>query len=163
MVVYNYPCNQYLSPLTLWVRIQFRRGVLDTLFYKNSQWLAAGRWFSPGSPVSSTNKTDHYDITEILLKVPLTHPPPHHPQKLKFPADLLIILICNQRIITLHCNIIDIVYVYAGKGDYPTTPCTNFSLISPMDMRNVCLFVCLFNFLKKPQLIYIFSQGGHFG
>jgi hypothetical protein len=26
-------------------------------------------WFSPGSPVSSTNKTDHRDITEILLKV----------------------------------------------------------------------------------------------
>jgi hypothetical protein len=26
-------------------------------------------WFSPGSPVSSTNKTDHRDITGILLKV----------------------------------------------------------------------------------------------
>jgi hypothetical protein len=25
--------------------------------------------FSPGSPISSTNKTDHHDITEILLKV----------------------------------------------------------------------------------------------
>jgi hypothetical protein len=31
----------------------------------------AGRWFSPGSPVSSTNKTDRHDITEILLKVAL--------------------------------------------------------------------------------------------
>ena len=27
--------------------------------------------FSPGIPVSSTNKTDHHDITEILLKVAL--------------------------------------------------------------------------------------------
>jgi hypothetical protein len=27
--------------------------------------------FSPGPPVSSTNKTDRYDITEILLKVAL--------------------------------------------------------------------------------------------
>jgi len=26
-------------------------------------------WFSPGTPVSSTSKTDHHDITEILLKV----------------------------------------------------------------------------------------------
>jgi hypothetical protein len=26
---------------------------------------------SPGPPVSSTNKTDHHDITEILLKVAL--------------------------------------------------------------------------------------------
>jgi hypothetical protein len=30
-----------------------------------------GLWFSPGTPVSSTNKTDHHDITEILLKVVL--------------------------------------------------------------------------------------------
>jgi hypothetical protein len=27
--------------------------------------------FSPGTPVSSTNKTDSHDITEILLKVAL--------------------------------------------------------------------------------------------
>ena len=38
---------------------------------KVSQWLAAGRWFSPGTPASSTNKTDCHDITEILLKVVL--------------------------------------------------------------------------------------------
>jgi len=31
----------------------------------------AGGWFSPGTPVSSTNKTDRHDITEILLKVAL--------------------------------------------------------------------------------------------
>jgi hypothetical protein len=31
----------------------------------------AGLWFSPGTPVSSTNKTDHHDIAEILLKVTL--------------------------------------------------------------------------------------------
>jgi hypothetical protein len=30
-----------------------------------------GQWFSPGIPVSSTNKTDRHDITEILLKVAL--------------------------------------------------------------------------------------------
>ena len=30
------------------------------------QWLATGQWFSPGTPVSSTNKTDCHDITEIL-------------------------------------------------------------------------------------------------
>jgi hypothetical protein len=29
----------------------------------------SGQWFSPGTPVSSTNKTDHHDIAEILLKV----------------------------------------------------------------------------------------------
>jgi hypothetical protein len=35
------------------------------------QWRAAGQWFSPGTPVFSTNKTDHHDITEILLRVAL--------------------------------------------------------------------------------------------
>ena len=35
------------------------------------QWLATGQWFSPGTPVSSTNKTDRHNITEILLKVAL--------------------------------------------------------------------------------------------
>jgi hypothetical protein len=30
-----------------------------------------GRWFSPGTPVPSTNKTDRHDIAEILLKVAL--------------------------------------------------------------------------------------------
>ena len=28
-----------------------------------------GQWFSPSTPVSSTNKTDRHDITEILLKI----------------------------------------------------------------------------------------------
>ena len=70
--IYNYLCNQCLSPLTLWVRILLRQGVLDTtLCDKVCQWLAAGLWFSPGTPVFSTNKTDRQDITEILLKVAL--------------------------------------------------------------------------------------------
>ena len=30
-----------------------------------------GRWFSPDTPVSSTNKTDRHDIAKILLKVAL--------------------------------------------------------------------------------------------
>jgi hypothetical protein len=31
----------------------------------------SGQWFSLGTPVSSTNKTDCHDITEVLLKVAL--------------------------------------------------------------------------------------------
>jgi hypothetical protein len=33
--------------------------------------LAHGRWFSPGTPASSTTKTGRHDIAEILLKVAL--------------------------------------------------------------------------------------------
>ena len=51
--------------ISLWV-------LLDTILCdKVCQWLAAGRWVSLGTPVSSTNKTDHHDIIEILLKVAL--------------------------------------------------------------------------------------------
>jgi hypothetical protein len=31
----------------------------------------SGQWFSPGTPVSYTNKTDCHDITDILLKMAL--------------------------------------------------------------------------------------------
>jgi hypothetical protein len=36
------------------------------------QLLAHGRWFSPSTPASSTTKTGHHDIAEILLKVALS-------------------------------------------------------------------------------------------
>ena len=70
--IYNYLCNQCPSPLKLWVRTPLRRSVLDTTSCDNvCQWHATGRWFSPGTPVSSANKTDQRDITEILWKVAL--------------------------------------------------------------------------------------------
>ena len=54
--IYNYLCNQYLSPLT-WVWIPPGWGVLDTtLCDKVCQWLAAGQWFSQNTLASSTNK-----------------------------------------------------------------------------------------------------------
>jgi hypothetical protein len=43
-------------------------GVLNTtLCDKVCQLLATGQWFSLGTPVSSTNKTDRHDITEIYI------------------------------------------------------------------------------------------------
>jgi hypothetical protein len=33
--------------------------------------LAHGRWFSPGTPASSTTETGRHDIAEVLLKVAL--------------------------------------------------------------------------------------------
>ena len=41
-----------------------KRGVVDTtLCNEVCYWLAAGQWFSAGSPFSSTNKSDNHDIT----------------------------------------------------------------------------------------------------
>ena len=65
--IYNYLSNRCLSLLMLWVRILIRTRC-TTICDKVCQWLATGQWFSP---VSSTNKTDRHDITEILLKVTL--------------------------------------------------------------------------------------------
>jgi hypothetical protein len=35
--------------------------------------VAYGRWFSPGTPASSTTKTGRHDIAEILLKAALKY------------------------------------------------------------------------------------------
>jgi hypothetical protein len=72
-VVDNYLCNQCLSSTSLWVRIPLSWGVLDTtLCDQICQWITAGRWFSPGTPVSSTNNNYRHGIIEILLKVALS-------------------------------------------------------------------------------------------
>ena len=62
------------SPITTTVvsSISDKQGVLDTtLSDQICQWLATGWCFSPITMISPTNKTDHHDITEILLKVAL--------------------------------------------------------------------------------------------
>jgi hypothetical protein len=68
------------------------RCVLDTtLCDKVCQWLAADQWFSPGNPVSSTNKADRNDITVILfIQSGIKH---HNP-----PFDIWSHEVC------LHCN-----------------------------------------------------------
>ena len=36
---------------------------------KNKIMSVVGRWFSPGTPVSSSNETDRHDINEILFHI----------------------------------------------------------------------------------------------
>ena len=60
--VYHHWCCEFES--------RSARGVQHYVI-KFCQWLTTGLWFSPGNPVSSTNKTDRHNITEILLKVVL--------------------------------------------------------------------------------------------
>jgi hypothetical protein len=99
------PMQSVPITLTLWVCIPFRRGVLDTtLCDKICQWLACqtGRWFSPRTLVSSTNKTDHHNITEILLKVALNTVTPNpwpylHGFQIFWPLAYLINFIIETR------------------------------------------------------------------
>ena len=59
---------------TAWVRAQLSK--LQKWYTQHAaasdkvyQLLAEGRWFSPGTPASSSSKTGLHDIAEILLKV----------------------------------------------------------------------------------------------
>jgi hypothetical protein len=59
--------NNSFKPITntAWVRARLFK------LQKDYQLLAHGRWFSPGTPASSTTKTGRHVIFEILLKVAL--------------------------------------------------------------------------------------------
>ena len=61
------------------------RGFDTTLCDKVCQGLAIGRLFSSNISVSFTNKTDCYDVNEILLKVALNTitPTPYNAQQTK--------------------------------------------------------------------------------
>jgi hypothetical protein len=50
----------------------FKDDVLAATSDKAYQLLAHGRWFSSGTPASTTTKTGRHDISEILLKVALS-------------------------------------------------------------------------------------------
>ena len=70
--IYNYLCNQCLSPLMLWVRISIRARC-TTLCDNICQWLATCWWLSPGPPVSSTNKTDRHDTNWNIVESGVKH------------------------------------------------------------------------------------------
>ena len=62
---------------TAWVRARLcklpkRSTRLAVASDKVYQLLAHGRWFSPGTPASSTTKIGRHGIAEILLKVALS-------------------------------------------------------------------------------------------
>jgi hypothetical protein len=76
-LILNLPSNSY-KPITnaTWVRallcnLQKRCTRLAAASDKAYQLLAHGRWFSPGTPASSTTKTGHHEIAELMLKVSL--------------------------------------------------------------------------------------------
>ena len=54
--------------------VNYKKGALDwqPQVIKFTSCLPNCRWFSPGTPASSTTKTGRHDIVEILLKVALS-------------------------------------------------------------------------------------------
>jgi hypothetical protein len=79
-----------------------------TLCDKVCQWLATDWCFFPGTPVSSTNKTDCHDIAEILLKVALNTITPN-------PLLMTRLCIFHVFIVNADCNFLCIyaqLYLY---------------------------------------------------
>ena len=70
-LIYNYLCNQCLSPLVSSNPVNGDVYSIQHYVIKFVSDLPQVGDFFPGTPVSSTNKTDHHDITEILLTVAL--------------------------------------------------------------------------------------------
>ena len=60
-------------PFVVLVVCILQKGCTRLASDKICQLLAHGRWFSPGTPASSTTKTGHHEIAGILLKVALKH------------------------------------------------------------------------------------------
>jgi hypothetical protein len=57
--------------------------------------LAHGRWFSPGTSVSSTTKTGRHDIAEILLKVALNTNNQINQKSLPYPVINHYLAVCQ--------------------------------------------------------------------
>ena len=80
-IVLLYDMKYYIYSLkpitnTAWVRarlckLQKGNTRLAAASAKVYKLLTHGRWFSPGTPASSTTKTGRHDIADILLKVAL--------------------------------------------------------------------------------------------
>ena len=71
--IYTYLCNKCLSTLKLRVRTPFMARCTQYNIIWSSLSVTGDRSVvSPGTPVSSTNKTYHHGIAEILLKIAFT-------------------------------------------------------------------------------------------
>jgi hypothetical protein len=64
----------YASALATTMKLFYKKACirLAAASDKVYQLLVHGRWFSPGTPASSTTKTGRHDIAEILLEMALS-------------------------------------------------------------------------------------------
>ena len=140
-------CNQCLSPLKSCedeVESHSWRGIFDTTCHYVCQWLAVCRWFSLHITVSTTNKTDHHDITEILLKKSGVK---HHnltliPSRIVSLSRIWIFWLCS------------LVFLIAKSSNYLATQCLDFHRTQFWQKRVVCTELDLY-------IIFIVKQVGY--
>ena len=136
-MVVGFTTTYAISALMLWVRIAIRARC-TTFCNTVCRWLASGWWFFSGPPVSSTNKTDRHDITEILLKVVLNTIKQANKTSRQDVAEILLnlVFIINQ---SFKICSIKIVWLIKAKV---RTAYVDFSFY-----KRLCIFfLCLLNF-----------------
>jgi len=117
-----------------------------------------GGWFSPGPPVSSTNKTHHHDITEILLKVALSTI--KQANKLFKHSFIISIYVfsgtCGGHFTSLTGSIVSPNY----PGDYPNNADCRYTIIVPVDHYIILSFQTFntesgYDYVKVRNIRYI--------
>jgi hypothetical protein len=144
--IYNYLWNRCLSPLVLWIRVPLRARS-TTLCDKVCQWLAAGRWFSPGHPVSSTNKT-------VYLMFPVSYDCPFLTSPSVFSNVYLSNVLANLDEFTILC--------YVSHNGCPISMCRAWQWIKNRTFVHhhivvCCLYISTDDIRSKVSLITIIS------
>jgi hypothetical protein len=114
------------------------------------QWHATSRWFSPGPPIFSTNKTDRHDITEILLIVVLNNNNPHY-NRLYITINPFVIGISTLNNTILAFILVALFNVSTEVKPLTVISLTNFNCIN-MDGSWIHKLLCMSNW--KVQLPY---------
>jgi hypothetical protein len=100
------------------------QGVLDTaLCDKVCQWLAAGRLFSPGTPVSPTNKTDLHDINWNIVENGVKY---HTPKPVIFHHDRMVVRFTTTCAINVYHRLSCEFESCSWRGVLDTTVCDKF-------------------------------------
>jgi hypothetical protein len=127
---------------------------LCTASDKDYQLLSHGRLFSPGTPASSTTKTGHHDITEILLKVAL-----NTIIQFMFVFRLLQVILGDfivwcLDVFTIVVLIIVCAFVLASKGYLRDTYREDGLLLKSIPLRDHCNSSPLHLSIKLTQCMY---------
>ena len=107
------------------------------------QLLANGRWFSPGTPASSTTKIGHHDIDEILLKVTLST----INKSINITQQLKHLITMNKLFCRMYSHYL---HKKLGQSYYPTAEDFDYHVRQSIEMFNNCsrrqgLRACLYD------------------
>ena len=96
---------------TAWVRTRFvnyknRCTRLAVASDKVYLLVAHGRWFSPGSPSSSTTKAGCHDLAQILLKVALKHHKSNQSNQSIYCIILVLYIYYTILVLYIYCTIL---------------------------------------------------------